>query len=61
MQQKVTTQVEQKEKPKTYFCWNYKEHPRDYSEAKFDGVYKQGELVKCPVCGQYHKITQRLT
>lgn len=60
MQPKVTTQVIEKEKPKIYFCWNNKEHPFNYSEVRFEGNYKPNEMVKCPVCGQVHKITQRL-
>jgi len=59
MQSKVT-QITEKEKPKVYFCWNYKGHPIHYSEVRFEGNYKQNEIVKCPVCGQVHKITQRL-
>ena len=59
MQSKITYTTE-KVKPKIYFCWNVKEHPKNFSEHSFEGTYKQNEMVVCPVCGQCHKITQRL-
>lgn len=60
MKMKVIKQDAKKEGKKVYFCWNAKEHPRTYSEIMFDGDYKSNELVECPVCHKYHKITQRL-
>lgn len=60
MQSKNNKRILEKVKPKTYFCWNFQSHPRNYSEVMFDGIYDEDEIVKCPICGQVHKITQRL-
>jgi len=60
MKMKIIKQDVNKESKKVYFCWNAKEHPNTYSEIIFDGNPKSNELVECPVCHKYHKITQRL-
>lgn len=60
MKIKVIKQDGKKESKKLYFCWNAKEHPVTYSEVVFEGDYKQGELVPCPVCKKYHKISERM-
>ena len=59
MQSKVT-HIAEPVKPKVYYCWNAKSHPKDYSELMFENTAKSNEIVVCPVCGQAHKITQRL-
>ena len=62
MKQKIIKTDGKKEdaNKKTYFCWNSKEHPRTYSEIMFDGNFRHNELVECPVCHKFHKITERL-
>lgn len=43
-----------------YICWNVKGHKDLLSEFSFTGHYNKGEIVKCPNCGQSHKITNKI-
>ena len=60
MKERIIRKDATKDGKRIYFCWNAKEHPETYSEIIFDGNQRPGELIECPVCHKYHKITERM-
>lgn len=45
---------------KLFFCWNVKDHKETYDVYSWSQEYIRGAMVKCPACGQYHKVTMRM-
>jgi transcription elongation factor Elf1 len=59
MQTDKYASVSEKPKKKIFFCWNTKAHPT-YSEYMWEGEYNRIDTMKCPICGQSHKVTVRM-